>query len=487
MCINKVLNNLEKHPKSLRIFFATEMWERYGFYVVQSLLALYLALYFKWPDKQIYALVGSFTALTYLSPLVGGWIADKLMGQKRAILLGATVLFISYCLLSTINSSIALTAALAGIAVGTGLLKPNISSLLGNEYPDGSAKRESGFTIFYMGITTGIILGTTLPSLLSEHFGWAASFASAALGMIIAFMVFLFGVMRYKIQDYNPFVFEFKKIALAIGLLTMLWSLSFYIMNYPQLANVMFGLVVLFSASYILYSVNSEQAAQSRQTLVIGLLCIISVMFWSFYFQMFMSLTLFIARVVQPSLWGMPFPPPYYVTVESLGMLLIGYFLAKTHPKLSLIERGLSTGKKFLLAMLFITVAYLLIVLVSSFTNKTTLITPLLILPAYLMISLAELLLSPVGLSAITVLACKNKVSTMMGIFFVSLGIGGFLSGKLAALTAIPEGETNIVVLKTLYANAFAQQLGILFIASLGCLVLFAIIKFLLTRVQTID
>lgn len=487
MCINKVHNNLEKHPKSLRIFFATEMWERYGFYVVQSLLALYLALYFKWPDKQVYALVGSFTALTYLSPLVGGWIADKLIGQKRAILLGAAVLFISYCLLSTIDSSIALTAALAGIAVGTGLLKPNISSLLGNEYPAGSAKRESGFTVFYMGITTGIILGTTLPSLLSEHFGWAASFASAALGMIIAFMVFLFGIIRYKINDYNPFVFEFKKIALALGLLTMLWSLSFYIMNYPQLANVMFGLVVLFSASYILYSVNSEQAAQSRQTLVIGLLCIISVMFWSFYFQMFMSLTLFIARVVQPNLWGIPFPPPYYVTVESFGMLLIGYFLAKTHPKLSLIERGLSTGKKFLLAMLFITVAYLLIVLVSSFTNKSTLITPLLIIPAYLIISLAELLLSPVGLSAITVLACKNKVSTMMGIFFVSLGIGGFLSGKLAALTAIPEGETNIVVLKTLYANAFVQQLGILFIASLGCLVLFAIIKFLLTRVQTID
>jgi POT family proton-dependent oligopeptide transporter len=478
---------MEKHPKSLSIFFATEMWERYGFYVVQSLLALYMALHFKWPDKQIYALVGSFTALTYLSPLIGGWIADKLIGQKRAILLGAVVLFISYSLLSLVDNTMGLTASLAGIAVGTGLLKPNISSLLGNEYLTESPRRESGFTIFYMGITTGIILGTTLPSQLSEHFGWASSFISAAFGMIIAFIVFLYGIIKYKIKDYNSFVFDYKKIILAFGLMILLWSLSFYILNSPQLANLIFGLVVLFSSIYILYSVNKENANQSRQTLVIGLLCIISVMFWAFYFQMFMSLTLFISRVVQPTFCGIQFPAPYYITIQSVGMLLIGIFLARKHPILSLIERGVSTGKKFLLAMLFMTLAYTIIALVSTFVDKTVLISPLLIIPAYLMISLAELLLSPVGLAAITILADKNKVSTMMGIFFVSLGIGGFLSGKLASLTAIPQGETNLVVLKTFYATAFTQQLGILFVATLGCLVLFAVIKFLLIKVQIIE
>lgn len=456
------------------------MWERYGFYVVQSLLALYLALYFKWPDEQIYALVGSFTALTYLSPLIGGWIADQLIGQKRAILLGAFILFISYCLLSLVDSSFALTASLAGVAVGTGLLKPNISSLLGNEYLVGSVRRESGFTIFYMGITSGIILGTTLPSLLSEHFGWSVSFLSAAIGMIVAFSIFLYGVIHYKIKDYSPFKFDIRKIILAFGLMGILWSLSFYILNYPQLANIVFGLVVLYSASYILYSVNIEHENQARQTLVIGLLCIISVMFWAFYFEMFMSLTLFISRVVQPTLFGIAFPPPYYVTIQSIGMLIIGFFLAKKHHQLSLIDRGLSTGKKFLIAMLLITLAYFIIALVANFSDSTALVSPLLIIPAYLLISLAELLLSPIGLSAITILASKDKVSTMMGIFFVSLGIGGFLSGKLATLTAIPAGESHILILKNLYASAFIHQLEILFVASLGCLVMFAVIKFLL-------
>lgn len=476
--------NSEKHPKSLRIFFATEMWERYGFYVVQSLLALYLALHFKWPDKQVYSLVGSFTALTYLSPVVGGWIADKLIGQKRAVLLGAIVLFLSYCILSLVDNAIILTASLAAIAVGTGLLKPNISSLLGNEYLMSSARRESGFTIFYMGITTGIILGTTLPSILNEHFGWVASFTSAAVGMVVAFFVFLYGIKKYNIRDYNPFVFQYKKIITAVLLLIFLWSLSFYILNSPQFANLIFGLVVLFSAAYILYSVNKESANQSRQTLVIGLLCVISVVFWSFYFQMFMSLTLFISRVVEPTFCGIQFPPPYYVTIQSIGMLIIGFFLAKKNPKLNLVERGLSIGKKFIFAIFITTAAYALIALVSNFTDKTTLLSPLLIIPPYVMFSLAELLLSPVGLSAITLLADKNKVSTLMGIFFVSLGIGGFLSGKLASLTAIPSGESNIAVLKSLYAAAFTQQLGILFIAALGCLILFAVIKFLLTHVH---
>ncbi len=481
------MNIIEKHPKSLPVFFASEMWERYGFYVVQSLLALYLVRFFQWPDQQIYALVGSFTALTYLSPILGGWIADRLIGQKKAILLGAVVLFISYCLLSSFTSNTALISALAGIAVGTGLLKPNISSLLGNEYSENSPRRESGFTIFYMGITTGIILGTTLPSPLSKYFGWPAAFFSAAIGMIISFMVFSIGLKIYKIKDYNEHRLDCKKALFAAILMLCLWSLSFYILSLPQLANIIFAGVVLFSACFILHAVRNENAAQARQTLVIGLLCIISILFWAFYFQMFMSWTLFISRAIEPTLWGLEFPPPYYITIQSLGMLLIGYFLAKKYHQQTLIERGLSTGKKFILAMVLMTLAYAILALVSNVVDKSILLSPLLIIPAFLMISAAELLLSPIGLAAITFLADKNKVSTMMGIFFVSLGIGGFLAGKLATLTAIPAGETSLSVLRTHYAAAFTQQLGFLFLATLFCLVIYAVIQFILMRVKIIE
>ncbi len=469
-----------KHPPSLRIFFATEMWERYGFYVVQTLLALYLALHYHWLDKNVYELVGSFTALTYLSPLVGGWIADHWLGQKRTILVGGVVLLFSYLGLSMTASDHTLTWSLAAIAVGTGLLKPNISSLLGNEYPQGSPQREKGFMIFYMGLTTGIILGTTLPSYLSEQLGWPASFLSAVVGMVMAVAIFSFGIFRYRIEDYHPYEFQFKNIVMSALLCLTLWLASFYILNYPVLADAVFCAVALFSAAYFLYCVKCESVEQARQTIVIGLLCLISVVFWAFYFQMFLSFTLFIVRVVKPTLFGIHFPPPYYVGIQSAGMIILGIILVRGKSKLNQMQQGISTGNKFLSAMYSMAIAYTILVLVCHFSVSGGLISPLFIIPAYLLISLAEMLLSPVGLSAVTMLASRKKVSTLMGIFLASLGVGGFLSGKLAAITAIPAGELSTMELKVHYSAAFTQLLYVLAVATLLCVVLNYIIKRLL-------
>ena len=455
------------HPSSLRTFFATELWERYGFYVVQTLLALYLALHFKWPDKQVYALVGSFTALAYLSPVVGGWIADHLLGQKRAILIGAMVLLVSYVALSLTVSDYALTYSLAGIAVGTGLLKPNISSLLGNEYPAGSPHRENGFMIFYMGLTLGIILGTTLPSYSNEHFGWPISFMSAAVGMFIGTATFVFGIYCHRISDYNQHTISLRNSALSLLLLGLLWVASYYILNYPMLADAVFAVGILFSIFYFIYCIKSEPKNQARQTIVIGLLCLISVMFWAFYFQIFMSLTLFIVRVAASSVWGIEFPPPYYVGIQSVGMIVLGFILLRKKGHTNQKQQCISTGNKFLVAMCSMTAAYGLITLVCYLTKVSSAISPLYILPAYLLISLAEMLLSPVGLSAVTLLASRKKVSTLMGIFLASLGVGAFLAGKMAGLTAIAITTTSIADLKSHYAASFGNLFVFLLMATL--------------------
>ncbi|WP_269473127.1 peptide MFS transporter [Legionella adelaidensis] len=473
------------HPPSLRIFFATEMWERYGFYVVQTLLALYLLNHFKWADSRIYPVVGSFTAITYISPVIGGWIADHLLGQKRTILIGAIVLFFSYLLLGFIHTDQALMLMLGGIAVGTGLLKPNISSLLGNEYPQTSANRESGFTIFYMGITSGIILGTLLPSYIQQLFGWSVTFLSAAFGMVIASIVFVFGIYRYRIADYHPYAHQKEKVLYAVALISLLWLISFYILRDPLLANGVFAIVVILSIGFIISNIKQDDHEQAIQTIIIGLLCLISAMFWSFYFQMFLSLTLFLKRVVQPSLFGIPFPPPYYVAVQSVGMIIFGYFLARSRKNLSLPQRAISIGNKFLIAMIFISAAYLLITIASNTSSDNSLLSPLYFIPAYLFISIAELLLSPVGLAAVTMLASHKKVSTMMGIFFVSLGIGGFLSGKLANLTSIPQNQLETIsveALKSLYGNSFKILFLILVGLSFVSLVLNLIIKRLIYK-----
>ena len=290
---------------------------------------------------------------------------------------------------------------------------------------------------------------------------------SAAIGMIFGAATFVSGIYYHRISDYNQHTLNFRNSGLSLLVLGLLWVASYYILNYPMLADAVFILGILFSIFYFIHCVKSESKEQARQTIVIGLLCLISVMFWAFYFQIFMSLTLFIVRVAKLSLWGIDFPPPYYVGVQSVGMIVLGFFLLRkkghTNPK----QQCISTGNKFLVAMFSMTAAYGLITLVCFLTQASSAISPLYILTAYLLISLAEMLLSPVGLSAVTLLASRKKVSTLMGIFLASLGVGAFLAGKMAGLTAIEITSTSIADLKLHYASSFSQLFIFLLVAAL--------------------
>ena len=221
-----------------------------------------------------------------------------------------------YLILGLVASESILIVLLAGISVGTGLFKPNISSLLGNEYPAHSPQRENGFTVFYMGITLGIIFGCTFPSQLNHYFGWSVSFTSAAIGMLIGIAVFIFGIYKYQIKDYATYVYQFKKITQATFVIISLWLASFCILHFTTLANFAFICIVLISISYFIHSIKNESASEARKTIVIGLLCIISVLFWTFYFQMFLSFTLFLSRIADSTLYGIQFPPPYYVSIR---------------------------------------------------------------------------------------------------------------------------------------------------------------------------
>lgn len=479
------MQTLEKlHPKELKIFFLTEMWERYGFYTVQTLLTLYLVMAFKWEDQNVYPLVGTFTALTYLTPVLGGWIGDKFLGQKRSVFIGAFLLFLSYIALGYITNEYQLNICLAGIAVGTGLLKPNISSLLGKIYPIGAPGRERGFTIFYMGITAGIVLGTTLPSYIKNHFGWHASFSSASIGLIFAMFIFAYGVNRFGIKDYKEYVHNLNNIALAWIILFAMWLGCFLILHNPQVGENLFIIISAFSIGYLVSTIAREDKEQSKKTLVILVLCLMSVVFWAFYFQMFLSITLLLKRVANPTLFGMNFPPPYYVAVQSIGMIIFGVLLGlqKKRSK-NIASQSISAGNKFLLATIFLTLSYALITVVCYSSTDNLLLSPLYFIPAFMMISVAELLLSPAGLSTVTLLSNNKKVSTMTGIFFVSLGIGGFLSGKIAELTSVSEHidfPLSTGELKFHYGLTFNHLLNILIFAVIICILLNYVIKYLM-------
>lgn len=459
----------------------TEMWERYGFYVVQSLLALFLIRHYHLSDIKTYALVGSFTALTYISPILGGMVADRWLGQKKTVLLGAATLFLNYVLMSFSLPLSGLLFALAGVSVGTGMLKPNISSLLGKQYSKKSPHRERGFVIFYMGITTGIILGTVLPPLLQGHFGWGICFISAAIGMLFACLIFSYGIKRLNIENYSDInTLELSNALKAAVAIILMWSVSFSVLLMPSLANSFFAFMAIFAFVLVSKSLTKQTIKERHKTVSLLLLCFISVFFWAFYFQMFLSLTLFITRVVQPTLLGIPFPAPFYVAIQSFGMIALGMLANHFWQKKAKGLVAVNAAKKFVLSMAIMLVAYLVIVASIHLSSAGALISPLILIVTYLLISAAELLLSPVGLAAVTQLAHPKEVSTMMGVFFISLGIGGFLSGKLAQFAAVNHSAAvTLAQLKASYLVAFKTLCFYLFLAFLASVIFASIIYWL--------
>src|SRR3990167_454908 len=171
-----------RHPIALPFLFLTEMWERFGFYVVQGLLILYMTQYFGFTDNEGYTILGVFSALVYISPFIGGFLADKILGFKTAIVWGGLFLIVGYALLSLPYPKLLFYPALATIIIGNGLFKPNISSLLGTQYASNDPRRDSGFTIFYIGINIGAFLAGISSGYIKNFFGWRTSFGLAAFG-----------------------------------------------------------------------------------------------------------------------------------------------------------------------------------------------------------------------------------------------------------------------------------------------------------------
>ncbi len=462
-------NKKLRQPGGLLPMLGTEMWERYGFYVIQSLLALFLSINMGLSNAETYSIVGTFTALAYITPVIGGIIADKLIGQKLAVLFGCYALLASYLFLSFFYGNIeCLYISLAGVAVGTGLLKPNVSCLVGTLYKPGDPRRDGGFSIYYAGMAFGILIGTTVPYSLQEVFGWQITFLSPAFALLFASLIFYFGTKLFKIQDNNMLEHTFKKKCIAIVCAFLMGLSAFILLDFPLIALVFFISLAIVCVIAVIVISMGENKIQRGKTLSFLILCFVSVMFWTLYFQMFLSLTLFIYNCVEKSFLGLTIHATYYVALESIGLVIIGPMLSPIFSRFYIKRDALDSWLKFLLSIVFMMLAFGFIVLSIHTTTPEELVSPFWLLIAYLCVSVAELLLSPVGLSMSTKLVRPQVVGLMMGIFFVSLGIGGYLAGVLAKIATVAKGASYIDM-KDIYLHAFTDYLliavGIFFIS----------------------
>jgi proton-dependent oligopeptide transporter, POT family len=472
-----------KQPRALLAISLTEMWERFGLYMVQGLLIFYMTKVLGFADSKSYAIMGQFTALVYISPIIGGLCADRFLGFRHTILIGAFLLLIGYASLTFpwLNKESAMFFGLSVIILGTGFLKPNLSSFLGCFYTSNDSRRDAGFTIYYMMFNFGITLSTLSSGYIQKTFGWYACFWTAALGLLLAIGFFRWGYRFYgqeglplKVVDSptGPWAWLKNKgaslliIVVGVALCNQLLKLS-------SIGNLMITIIgVLLLLILTTVTVRLESLARQKM-LALLILIVISIAFWALFFQIFLVANIFIDRNVNREILGHLIPPMVFLSLESLFIFALSpLFIVlwkKLHEKQIIVSRGL----QFTLALATIGLALQMLVIAAHHPDGQGLIHPYWIVICYLLITIGELLLSPIGLSMVTQLAPAKLVGMMMGVWFLGLSYGGLLAGYLGEQASVPkEMIHNVWQTNVIYAHAFQNYALLGFGAAILTLIL---------------
>lgn len=448
-----------KQPKVLRYFFLTEAWERFGFYTVQILLVLYMTSILNFSDSKAYTIIGGFTAMAYITPLLGGYLADRVMGYRFSILLGGILLCAGYACLGLFPN--ALLQGLTLIVIGNSLFKPNISSFLGQFYKKNDPRRDSGFTLFYIGINLGALLGPVLGGYTQQWFGWYTCFGIASAGLLVGTLTFRASFHVLENKGYSPRYPDIKSLANLLFskpqiLLLLLFVAAvvltlFYFPNVTtNLLSVVGGLILIGLVILTL----RQQATEKKHMFALIIMVLFAIVFWGLFFEIYSSVNLFTDRTVDHTVFGFAIPTAAFIGLEAIFIVLLGPFFASIWQRMNPKMRFMTTPYKFAYGLFFTALAYELLVVVINHSQIGTLVNPAWMVLFYLLLVIAELFLSPIGLAMITRLSPEKHVGLMMGVWFISLGYGGAFSGFLAQDASILKTQALVDQIHV-YKNAF--------------------------------
>jgi proton-dependent oligopeptide transporter, POT family len=451
-------NDFFGHPKALFMLFFTEMWERFSFYGMKALLIFYLTKYYLFSDNQGNLLIGSYAALVYAMPVVGGFIADRYLGFRKAIVFGGILLVLGHLGMAyegnsttqsltgeIIRDDFALQIfylSLAFIVMGVGFLKANISSLVGELYEVGDKRRDSGFTIFYMGINLGSFLATLICVWLGEKYGWSYGFGSAGIGMLLGLVTFIWGkkLLSGKGESNNSEFLVTKTVGIQNEYLIYFFSiLSIAIIwQMVQSHSVVQNLLVTaggISFVYILYYAITQLDKIARERLfALTILIIFTVVFWALFEQAYTSLNLFADRVLDRTVFGYTIPAGQFLSLNALFIVLFAPVFAWLWVQLG--KYNPNTAVKFAIALLLVGLSFGSLVFGISISEMGKVGAIWLVL-TYLFTTCAELCLSPVGLSAVTKLSPVKIVGFMMGVWFLATASSEFIASILANIASV--------------------------------------------------
>ncbi len=506
-----IYNNRKLHPKALFILFFAEMWERFSYYGMRTLLILYMVkvLFAEMSsaeaDSTALGIYGSYTAMVYLFPVVGGIIADKILGFRKAIIFGGILMMAGHFALALegmyFSGNMQLFfLSLAFIIIGNGFFKPNISSLLGNYYGANDSRKDGAFTIFYMGVNIGALLSTVTCGYIGEQISWHYGFGLAGIGMMLGLIVFWFAGDKYlgkkginpsSMEDF-PEIDEQEDIALLSGpkeqrdlvmqkeadgftkimdsklkrnqILTYIGTLVFIPISaqFLKLSDILTWILIAMSIGvlgYLFVMAQKEDTVAKKQRLqVVVVLFLFHSMFWALFEQAGGSLTLFTARNIDRVILGSEVPASIFQFLNAFFIMVLAPVFSIMWIKLRNKGKEPSTPMKFVLGLSQLALGFGVLVLGAKFFSTGGLVPVIFIVLTYLFHTTGELSLSPVGLSMITKLSPKKAVGFVMGAWFLSIALANKMAGLIGELTAVDHGggeAAPILETLTIYSDTY--------------------------------
>lgn len=479
------------HPGGLSTLFFTEMWERFSYYGMRAILLLYMTKSFAegglgFDEKYAGIIYATYVSSVWYLPLLGGWLADKIFGARRAVLLGGIIIASGHFSMA-INSNLTFFGGLILIACGTGLLKPNISAMVGQLYSDEDKRRDAGFSIFYMGINLGAFLAPIVVGFLAQgtwfrnfissmgfdpNSAWHWGFGAAGVGMTLGVVQYLLGGKKLAHIGGKPEKaaagtvgetesrLDVLTLALAVVGGVAGAGLGMYF-GEAGILSALFPCVVGFFAGYLIGTTRLLNGEEFKRVIAIFILFVFSILFWMTYEQAGSSLTLFADRLTNTTILGWAYPSSWFQSVPAIFVIILAPVLGAIWQTLG--NRQPSSPGKFTIGLFFAGIAFVVIAFASTLTGGGR-VSPMWLVIVYFLQTIGELCLSPVGLSTVTKLSPARMVGLMLGVWFLSISIGSYIAGLAARLF---EGNDPAVLTRAFGAFAGVTLLGAIILAVL--------------------
>lgn len=442
------------HPRGLATLFFTELWERFSYYGMRALLVLFMTAEaigsnpgLGFSVGKATAIYGLYTFFVYVLSLPGGWIADKLWGQRRAVFVGGCIIAAGHFSMAVPMVSF-FYLGLALIVIGTGLLKPNVSSMVGDLYPEGGARRDAGFSIFYMGINLGAILGPLLCGIFGEGYNWHWGFSLAGFGMLLGLISYKYGdkylgnagILNTGESDEvlgkrsRRFYTVLSVVAAAIVLFGFLFSSGAINITLETLAEYLGYAAVAITVGFFGYIIffGGHTKEEQKKLGVIFWLFILAALFWSGFEQAGSSLNLFAKDLTDRIIMGWEVPASTLQLINPTFIVIFAPIFGWLWTWLASRQANPSIPIKFGLGLFGLAGGFFVLSWGAANATAADPVTPAWLVVTYFLHTCGELCLSPVGLSSMTKLAPENRVSQMMGIWFVATALGNLFAGLVA-------------------------------------------------------